>query len=152
MNRVYDNGYQLIGSVKSIIEYTKECIDSGSSDDLETIKEIQAELEDYPEDTIVYIDYDCPMGYRIEYFTNNHIAYTCEPNMYEYEEIVRTCESTTDVYRTKIYNDLNIGGIYNVSKDKFLKDCEDFEKRYEMYCDDYYDELKVLESEDDEDE
>lgn len=147
MNKVYDNGYQMIGRVKDIKSYIRTI-----EVDEQDIKDLNTELEDYSEDTIVYVDYDCPMGYRVEYFTDNHIVYTSEPNMYEYEEIVRTCESTTNDYRTKIYYDLNISGMYNVSIDKFLKDCEDFEKRYELYCDDYYDELKVLESEDDEDE
>ena len=62
MSRVYDNGYELLGSVCDIKDYIcRNC------DDYEEIRELVEELENYDEDSIVVIDYDCGMGAIIRY-------------------------------------------------------------------------------------
>lgn len=64
MNKVYDNGYKLLGTVKNI----KKDIENNvrTSDMEEQLYEILEELKEYKDNNIVVIDYDNPMGYTIE--------------------------------------------------------------------------------------
>ena len=63
---VYDNGYKVLGTIYNIKEYIcKMC------ENYEDIEELIEDLENYDNDTIVVIDYDNGMGYRIDYFTKN---------------------------------------------------------------------------------
>lgn len=66
MNKIYDNGYKLLGTVKNI----KKDIENNirTSDMEEQLYEILEELKDYEDNEIVIIDYDNPMGYTIESF------------------------------------------------------------------------------------
>ena len=66
MNKVYDNGYKLLGTVKNI----KKDIENNirTSDIEEQLYEILEELKEYKDNEIVIIDYDNPMGYTIESF------------------------------------------------------------------------------------
>lgn len=66
MNKVYDNGYKLLGTVKNIKKDIKNNI--RTSDIEEQLYEILEELKDYEDNEIVIIDYDNPMGYTIESF------------------------------------------------------------------------------------
>lgn len=59
MENLYDNGYQIIGSVKMVRDYTKKyCEDSREK------KEMLEELKEYNKEDIVCLDYDTPMGVR----------------------------------------------------------------------------------------
>ena len=73
MNKIYDNGSNLLGRVKDIIEYT----DLDSIDDETTIQLIE-DLKEYDLEDIVFIDYDRPMGYRIDRFSKEDIIWECE--------------------------------------------------------------------------
>lgn len=66
MNKIYDNGYKLLGTVKNI----KKDIENNvrTSDMEEQLYEILEELKDYEDNEIIIIDYDNPMGYTIESF------------------------------------------------------------------------------------
>jgi len=78
MNKVFDNGYYLLGKVKSIIEYSENYMQR-TSDTEETIYELINELkEDYNKNDIVSIYYDNPMGYTIECFKENEMVYEGE--------------------------------------------------------------------------
>lgn len=73
MNKIYDNGSNLLGRVKDIIEYT----DLDSIDDETTIQLIE-DLKEYDLEDIVFIDYDRPMGYGIHRFNKEDIIWECE--------------------------------------------------------------------------
>lgn len=64
MNKIYDNGYKLLGVVKNI----KKDIENNirTSDMEEELYEILEELKEYKDNDIVAIDYDNPMNYTIE--------------------------------------------------------------------------------------
>lgn len=72
MDKVYDNGTMVLGNVKNLKEYI--CRNCG---DLEEVKEIIQDLEDLDEDTIVALNYDCGMGYSIEYWNKDSIVKEC---------------------------------------------------------------------------
>jgi hypothetical protein len=77
MNKVYDNGYYLLGKVEDIINFTNEL--KTTSDLEETIYEIKKELQDYYSlDSIVCIYYDNPMGYTIEEFATDSVIWESE--------------------------------------------------------------------------
>ena len=65
MNSVYDNSTMVLGKVENVKKYLLENMDEkedfGVSDILE-------ELKDEKDDTIVAINYDCGMGYSIDYW------------------------------------------------------------------------------------
>lgn len=65
-NKIYDNGYKLLGTVKNI----KKDIENNirTSDMEEQLFEILEELKEYKENEIIILDYDNPMGYTIESF------------------------------------------------------------------------------------
>ena len=66
MNKVYDNGSMVLGTIYNVKEYLcRNC------EDLEDIKELVEDLENYDEDTIVAINYDCGMGYTISCWREN---------------------------------------------------------------------------------
>lgn len=64
MNKIYDNGYKLLGTVKDIRKDIENNI--RTSDMEEQLYEILEELKEYKDNDIVVIDYDNPMGYTIE--------------------------------------------------------------------------------------
>ena len=69
MNNVYDNGKIVLGNIYNVKDYIcRNC------EDLEEIKGLIEDLEDYDDDTIVAINYDIGMGYLIEYWTKNNIV------------------------------------------------------------------------------
>lgn len=62
MNKIYDNGYMLLGEYKHLLKFVdKQLIDN---EDDEIILTIKQELEDLKldDDTIVCINYDSGMG------------------------------------------------------------------------------------------
>lgn len=64
MNKIYDNGYKLLGTVKNIRKDIENNV--RTSDMEEQLYEILEELKEYKDNDIVVIDYDNPMGYTIE--------------------------------------------------------------------------------------
>lgn len=69
MEKVYDNGEMVLGTIKNVKNYMcKNC------DDYEEIKDIIEDLENYDEDTIVAINYDLGMGYSIDYWFKDHLV------------------------------------------------------------------------------
>ena len=73
MRNIYDNGYQMLGSVKSIRDEIENGLDKGAIDD-EEIFEIYEELKELEDDTIVMINYDCPMGCIITKWTTKDLV------------------------------------------------------------------------------
>lgn len=73
MNKIYDNGTMVLGNVKNLKDYIcRNC------EDLEEVKEIIQDLEDLDEKTIVALNYDCGMGYSIDYWNEDSIVKECE--------------------------------------------------------------------------
>lgn len=74
MNNIYDNGALLIGNIDMVINEVKkeikEDIDMVFTDKEELLKELE-ELKDIAD--IVYINYENPMGYTIDYWTERDI-------------------------------------------------------------------------------
>lgn len=62
-NNVYDNGTMVLGSVYNVKDYIcRNC------DDLEEVKELIEDLENFDENVIVAVNYDSGMGYSIDYW------------------------------------------------------------------------------------
>ena len=77
MNRIYDNGALMLGNVQDIIaevEYEiKKDIDMVFTDKEDLLKDLK-EIRDLDYDAVVYIDYENPMGYTINYWLSNDIV------------------------------------------------------------------------------
>lgn len=73
MKNIYDNGYQMLGSVKSIRDEIENGLDKGAIDD-EEIFEIYEELKELEDDTIIMINYDNPMGYTLTKWTRKDLV------------------------------------------------------------------------------
>lgn len=69
MKNVYDNGEMILGSKKNIVKYLNDNLIT--SDMEEEIYEILEDLKDLEDNTIVAINYDCGMGYTIDYWQEN---------------------------------------------------------------------------------
>jgi hypothetical protein len=75
MNKIYDNGTILLGTIYNVKEYLcRHC------EDLEDIKDLIEDLENYDANSIVAINYDCGMGYSIDYWHENDIVKEYEEN------------------------------------------------------------------------
>lgn len=70
MNKIYDNGYYLLGKVKYILDYA----DMESIDD-EIAMEMLEDLKEYNEESIVCINYSNGMGYLVNAFDENDIIW-----------------------------------------------------------------------------
>lgn len=67
MNKIYDNGYRMLGQNKKLQEYFNKMLESGL-DDLEKeycITILEDLKQNYEEDDMIVIDYDCGMDYII---------------------------------------------------------------------------------------
>ena len=73
MNKIYDNGYCLLGKVEDILNY----VDIENIDD-DTTKDMIDELKLYDKDSIVCINYDNAMGCIIEEFREDSILWESE--------------------------------------------------------------------------
>lgn len=69
MKNVYDNGEMILGSKKDLVKYLNYNLTT--SDMEEEIYEILEDLKDLEDNTIVAINYDCGMGYTIDYWQEN---------------------------------------------------------------------------------
>lgn len=70
MNNIYDNGEMLLGRVDDIIKYINIHQENWDED---VAKEILEEIKDYENDTILVINYDNGMGWRLDYWTRKDI-------------------------------------------------------------------------------
>ena len=75
MNKIYDNGYCLLGKVEDILNY----VDIESIDD-DTTKNMIDELKLYDNNSIVCVNYDNAMGCIIEEFREDSIIWESEEN------------------------------------------------------------------------
>lgn len=73
MNKIYDNGYYLLGKVEDVLNYTD--VESLSDD---FIIDILEELKLYDKESIVCINYDNGMGYTIQAFGKEDIIWESE--------------------------------------------------------------------------
>lgn len=69
MNKVYDNGTMVLGSVENVRTYLLENMEYYEEDELE-IKNILEDIDELGNDYIVAINYDFGMGYAIDYWHN----------------------------------------------------------------------------------
>ena len=72
MNKIYDNGYCLLGRVIDILNYANY---NGFDD---TTKDMIDELRLYDNNSIVCVNYDNSMGCIIEEFREDSIIWECE--------------------------------------------------------------------------
>ena len=74
MNKIYDNGAIMLGNVKMVREEIekeiKENVDMFCAD----MEEILKDLEEFSNEDIVAIDYECGMGYTISCWRKNDIV------------------------------------------------------------------------------
>ena len=63
MDKVYDNGTTILGNICNVKEYICR-----NADEIWEVEYLIKDLEDYDENTIVAVNYDCGMGYSIEYW------------------------------------------------------------------------------------
>lgn len=68
MNKIYDNGKMILGSIYNVKDYLCR-----NAEETWEIEDLINELEDLDEDTIVSINYDNGMGNTIDYWTNKDI-------------------------------------------------------------------------------
>lgn len=73
MKNVYDNGEKLIGTSKNLQKYLSKQMNNADNDTTD-IHEMLEELKDYRDDTVILINYDAPMGYTLEYWSNDNIV------------------------------------------------------------------------------
>ena len=86
MKHVYDNGEKLIGTSKNLQKYLLKQMNNADND-TKDIQEMIEELKNYSDDTIVSIDYDAPMGFLIDYWSNDNIMDNNELELNEEGEI-----------------------------------------------------------------
>lgn len=67
MNKVYDNGTMVLGSVENVRTYLLENIEYYEEDELE-IKNMLEDINELGNNYIVAINYDFGMGYTIDYW------------------------------------------------------------------------------------
>jgi hemerythrin len=63
MDKVFDNGYKVLGTIGNVKKYIQNNCDS-----IEEVKELLEDLSQYQNDIFVVVDYDNSMGYYIDYF------------------------------------------------------------------------------------
>ena len=73
MNSIYDNGYQILASVKDMKKYINKCIkyNIDEGEEHKELDEILEGLSEYEDEDIAYVDYDRPMGFDLKIFTKN---------------------------------------------------------------------------------
>lgn len=70
IKNVYDNGENILGNVENVKKYIKQ----HQENDKELCEEILEELNEIKDEkSIVFINYDLPMGYIIYYWTEEDI-------------------------------------------------------------------------------
>lgn len=82
MNKIYDNGSLMLGSIDDVIneieKEIKEDIDMVYADKQDLLKELKDLKNKNIGVDIVYINYDRPMGYELNYWTKNNEIEECE--------------------------------------------------------------------------
>lgn len=72
MNKIYDNGTMVLGNVKNMKVYLLENFNLEDEDIYD--KELFEFLDTLSNETIVAINYDCGMGYSIDYWNEDSIV------------------------------------------------------------------------------
>lgn len=70
MNKIYDNGYYLLGKVNDILNYYYD-----NNIDDEIVEDVINELKLYDKNSVVCINYDSTMGCTIEEFTEKDVIW-----------------------------------------------------------------------------
>ncbi len=78
MNKIYDNGAIMLGNVKMVKEEIQKEIKENVDMFCVDMEEILKDLEELSNETIVAINYDCGMGYSIDYWHEDDIVKECE--------------------------------------------------------------------------
>lgn len=78
MNNIYDNGAIMLGNVKMVKEELKMEMKQDIDMCCVDIEEVIKDLEELEDNMIVAINYDCGMGYSIDYWHENDIVRECE--------------------------------------------------------------------------
>ena len=86
MKNVYDNGYSVIGNAKDLQKYLLNAINNADNDTTD-LREMIEEIKDYSDDTVILINYEHPMGYTLEYWSNDNIVNKNELELNEEGEI-----------------------------------------------------------------
>lgn len=73
MNKIYDNGAIMLGSVKMVREEIEKEIKENVDMFCVDMEEILKDLEELSNETIVAINYDNGMGYSIDYWHEDDI-------------------------------------------------------------------------------
>ena len=71
MNNIYDNGAIMLGNVKMVKEEIKRQMEQDIDMCFADMEEILKDLEELKDNMIVAINYDCGMGYSIDYWYEN---------------------------------------------------------------------------------
>ena len=67
MNKVYDNGYRLIGTKKDLEKYCNKLIkESDDEEIIDLAKETIEEIKDFEDNTIIAINYENTMGLYVD--------------------------------------------------------------------------------------
>lgn len=77
MNSIYDNGAIMLGNVKMVKEELKREMEQDIDMCCVDIEEVIKDLENLEDNMIVAINYDCGMGYSIDYWHENDIVKEC---------------------------------------------------------------------------
>ena len=67
MNKIYDNGNQLIGEYGKIVEYAKKQFENNGYEDIKVLLSELQEL-DLDNDTIICVNYDNGMGNTFDWW------------------------------------------------------------------------------------
>lgn len=74
MNKIYDNGAIMLGNVKMVKEEIKSQMEQNIDMFCADMEEILKDLEEFANEDIVAIDYECGMGYTISYWNEDDIV------------------------------------------------------------------------------
>lgn len=79
MNNIYDNGALMIGNIDAVIKEIKkemkENIDMVFTDQEDLLQELEDLKEELKDVDIVYINYERPMGYELNYWCESDKVY-----------------------------------------------------------------------------
>lgn len=142
MDKVFDNGCKVLGTIGSVKKYIQN-----NCDNIEEVKELLEDLSQYTEDIFVVVDYDNGMGYYIEYFPKDseveQFMRIVETKIYEFKELDNEIqnkliddeiEHERDVYVTYCLEDDMLDKASELITDCFGK-CANIKAYYDLtYC------------------
>ena len=73
--KVYDNGYQMLGTVKNMRNYIQKCIryNINQGDEHKELDDLLEEVKEYSDEDVIMIDYDRPMGFSLYVFNKDDL-------------------------------------------------------------------------------